>query len=1317
MFEEFVDTIESLRRRLEQRILLRAIGWSLTCLLLTAGLWALSDYFFRWQERGMRLLGTGIVLAVVVFCWVRFLWPALRMRIPGIALAAWLEHSQQRPHGSLAAAWEFLAHTADDQRLGSPGFKQLAVTQGLAGWEPPPWPVVASASPGLLPVVLAGAIVGSVLLAGLFYPVVLGTALLRLLNPFADVSFPQRTHLVVLDYPERLSRGGTFSLVVGEEQENLPRDAWIAIRGDEAGPNDDLVRPLQLTGDHLVYRQENVRESFEFRVFGGDDRGQPWRRVEVVDPPQVRELRIELTPPTYTGWPKEEARDAIHAIAGTQVALYGRANRPLRKVKVLREPGGAGEAEILSDGVSFRFPPAAPTAKTPGDSGWILDQSGHYALLLDAADGTFSVNEPRWEIRVFPDHPPTGVLEAGQRLLTMTPQGKFPLRLVAKDDLLLRRVELLWAERDVPETAPAATPIYQAPSNPQPRGKMSEHGSSAHTVEQDWLFQLPAEMRGRRSRLRLVLRAEDYKGQVSDSSPVECDVVTPEEFEQRLAAEQERLIDELAEVQRTFQNLHVEWQKLAAEMADKKNLSRPLAHQLFSLELSQRQIFRRVSDGQNGLVERVQDLVQTAGNNGLVDAKVRQLEKLRAALLDGYQTHALVAETDLSAITAWARGLVERAASEAAEFSIASDWSAIQRQFRSVTQHQQAFLEVLTSVLNDAGGIRLLNRLRRQLEEVLAQQQTLIVQTMRFGRQTLGRSLQELTAEEQQALARVSKDQAELGRKVEEILAEVQRQIDRSRDGAQTSPSMGSGLSSPPALVAASSPNFQAASDNQGGDAINEGQPDQTDTTEGLAQDATTISETGQPATSDRAGQPAALADGTANSPSPSNVVVFRKVLDRATEGRLTALMREAASTVQENRLGEAVAIQQSCETLIKELLSLLSGEVSTLNPEEAKKLEEVERLLTELSDLQSHLVEQLKQGTADPASVNKTLQDFSQRQREAEALAQSLAKQLDQARQPQVRDLIEGARSAMEAARSAADQGQVNESMQQAAAARDLLNQSLLAWQAEQKLREFQRTAERLQQLAESMVQLAAEQQDIIRRTQALDLERKRRPQVETEPAWRSAVQKLAVRQQSLNRDLTEAIRRFQEGVVFAALLDRLQQTAQQAADRLSNLQTDEQTQQLERNALRMLQVLASIVQMETSPPEENAAAQSGDQTSEQPQASPQQVFLAAQLRVLRGFQAAINDRTRQLEQDKDRPDLDRELAQLSRDQSLVLDLLLQLREELARTPPLGEEPVATPQEQGTLPPAPERPPQPGSIQDLLVPPQPPPSGEERKP
>ena len=1276
MIPEFARQVETIARRLRRRLMLRALSWIMLAMVSVSFSLGGLDYFLRFHERGLRFLATGTLIATMLWCFFRIARPVLAISIDKVALAHWLEKFQQGTSVSLAAAYDLLCLPQDDVRWGSRELRHMAIEEAERHWKVPHWQEVQTRSIGLWPGYLAACLLIVIIAFVLTYPVVAGTAIIRLLNPWSNLAYPQKTHLVVTYYPERLSRGDAFVLRVGEESGQLPSDVRVLVRHLDGETHTTTSQPMKKVGHQFLFRQENVRTTFEFQVIGGDDRSQPWRHVEVVDPPVVRAIQVKLYPPSYTGWPPEDTQGVIRALCGSEARLFGQANRALKRVLVDCGEQGNFEAEVLPDRYSFRFPKGGQSQ--PQQERWIIQHSGYYRIRLEGLDGTFSVNEPRWEICAIEDSLPIVVLESRQRLLQITHTGKFPLRIAARDDVAINNVLLICVDTDGNFLA-QPIPIFKGPQFPRFSVPMSELETHSDSMENDYLFQLPSRAGKIGDTIRLSARVEDYKGQMSESQPLEIRVVSLDELNDRLTAEEEKLFDQLAELYEFSRNIHRDWDQLSTSLRAEKRLSRAQANQLLTLDTMQRQAFRRVVDPNSGILPTLKDLASTAENNGMNREKVERLRTLHGQLETHWKQHGIPAESHLGLIANWARNLVERLSSDEQKIAIEKEWNDVAHSADELSSHQLAWETFLESLLQNVSGVQLANSLRRKLERILEQQMEIARQSRELGQQTLGRALQQLTATALNDLRQISRNQRQLATTVEELIGQTLEELERGEHPHS--------FDSSPQQREISSGQSQRDLPTPSNDAgVGEGQAGGEDS------------------------------GGRTDAAARTKSHLIKLVIDRINTEGLSALMRQASTAIEQNRLSEAVTLQEQCEAILRDLIKLLQGKERRSEPA-PQALARFERELRTLVRNQ----EKANQDFADryqTGKIDEAFAEFVQQESQIREKTEKLLDDVSSVTQADWRAYLEQALQAIQAAQAGAQQKSAAATSQNAERAQSLMEQALDRLQQEQRSYQQQRAVERWRSVLEQIHELTGIQRDLLRRTQSLDIERQKSASVKNSQSWKDSVLAVRQSQDTVGQRISQMVNDLQDAPVISSVLAQIQEFSSKATQYLSAFECGKATQAAQQAVLRDLQNVSAAIQGESQSSPQVPADQTGDTGNGGEQATqPEQIFLAAQVKLLRDLQERINRRTENLEQSRtrigtDQASLDKEYHELSREQAMVLELVVKLHDHLVQSAMQEKSEPGGPQSQpmdATSPhdkqPSSQRPWQPGSVDDLFSP------------
>lgn len=252
----------------------------------------------------------------------------------------------------------------------------------------------------LMPVAYGGLLV--LLLIALFNPALLSNATQRIVAPRAVAAVSHRANIH--------ASPGNITVLAGSDVTVKGLDLGRTVSDVSISFNlaEDFWKTEPTTGvagegafDRYEYTFKDLRHTVSY-YFQADDYKSDTYTITVVHEPLLTDLRIELTPPSYTGAAPtilEDNGGNVQALEGTAVKITGRSNNPLAAawVKFGKEDERAIDHE--GDTVSFTF-----TAL----------KDGHYSVLLEDSLG-FRTRDPlAYSIEVFQDNPPTvDLLEPG----------------------------------------------------------------------------------------------------------------------------------------------------------------------------------------------------------------------------------------------------------------------------------------------------------------------------------------------------------------------------------------------------------------------------------------------------------------------------------------------------------------------------------------------------------------------------------------------------------------------------------------------------------------------------------------------------------------------------------------------------------------------------------------------------------------------------------------------------------------------------------------------------------------------------------------
>lgn len=286
----------------------------------------------------------------------------------------------------------------------------------------------------LLPIALAGLVV--LMGIALFKPSIVTEAGRRVFSPEEVAALPHRPNIYAQPGDVTVLAGTHVTvsgLDLGRTETpvqiafNLSNDFWKS----EATTRTPGVASADAAFDRYDYTFRDIRNTTSYRFEVGDYRS-PTYTITVVHEPILTDVRVTLTPPSYTNGPEttlDQSAGNIQALEGTRVRVEARSNNTLRGAWVqfndkVREP-----VQFAGRDLSFNFAALA---------------DGRYKVLLEDSLG-FSTRDPlTYTVEVFQDRAPTvDVLEPGED--TAMPRAQtIDIGFVAADDYGLARASLYW---------------------------------------------------------------------------------------------------------------------------------------------------------------------------------------------------------------------------------------------------------------------------------------------------------------------------------------------------------------------------------------------------------------------------------------------------------------------------------------------------------------------------------------------------------------------------------------------------------------------------------------------------------------------------------------------------------------------------------------------------------------------------------------------------------------------------------------------------------------------------------------------------------
>ncbi len=772
-------------RRLS-RVLVALYGVGLTVILAVAAAFALGllDYLLRFEDIGVRFLSSLAIVAIVVWTVFRFAKRALWYRPTDLRIAQQLEQRFPQLNNGLSSSIEFLQQPEDSPKAGSADLRRAVVARTVADIESLDFvPCLNFVRPIFVTVT---AIVVCLVVGVICCLDVNSSALAarRLAMPWADQPWPRRNVLEFTMGPKQIATGADFDVALIDGNGRLPRTVEIHFWYEGDDRSEIKTKEMKFADGRMVHREENVRRSFRYRASGGDDDTMEWIPLEVIEPPQVESLEVQLHPPAYTGWPVETSGENVHAIEGTLLAATGRLTKPAVALALQtdgHETPTAVPVELSEDGLTFRL-------SYDSEPAWTVQQSGTYWFEATDPDGLRSSGDRRWNIRAVEDMPPTVSLEKPGSNTFVTSDAVVPISAFVKDDLAIHAIVLRFTCND--STKPdqeGAEETVEAYRGPDSAPRVAESGlrsegerGESREFEHSWdLSTLQGLEPGQW--IEFTIAASDYKPQESQSVPRRLTIISVDELEDRIAARQSYILGQLAEVLRVQRDTRSQTKSLEIGLEVTKRLDKKDVSQLESAELNQRQVGRMLSDPKDGVQTQIEALLHELASNRVDNPEVhRRMTELLEAVELISRDHVPLIQRELTGARKVARAQLDSAEDPDAPSGDEAD-DALASSLSRAGSSQDQVITILERLLGELTEWDSYRRFAREISRIRQNEGEILQETEQARLDTLGKELRDLDSQERANLKRLTERQTELARRFDKI----QSRMDKMRVGLQ----------------------------------------------------------------------------------------------------------------------------------------------------------------------------------------------------------------------------------------------------------------------------------------------------------------------------------------------------------------------------------------------------------------------------------------------------------------------------------------------------------------------------------------------------
>ena len=451
------------------------------------------------------------------------------------------------------------------------------------------------------------AIPAAVLLALLaFYPSFLVQGTERIWHYKRAYSPPAPFQFLIKNAKLTAFRGENFTLDVGVAGAALPADVSITFNDDER-----RLSKVAGRGDEFRYTFEQPQGNVTFQLKGAGF-ASPEYQLTVLERPNLRDFKVNITYPPYTGKPAETIENGGN----------------------LTVPEGSTVrwefATAATDELALMFQNPDETLAARGDNGTFtatrrIMRSQPYLLRLKNP-ASLNRDPISYQLTAVPDLPPSLTLEAFSDTVT---RRFLALGGTVRDDYGLTRLELHYALRRAgqgPNSAPSrrgATPLDL------PR---ESAGTYAHTWNLGPLNLQPGD------RLEYYVEAWDNDGvhgaKATRTRPAEFRLPSRRELRQEMQAQAQSVASQMSQAAKQSEKLERELAKTQDKLKTKRDLSFQDRKQLENMLDQKNQLNQQMEQMQKLFEQLQQKQDQASPKSEELAKKAEELKKLMNDLLD-----------------------------------------------------------------------------------------------------------------------------------------------------------------------------------------------------------------------------------------------------------------------------------------------------------------------------------------------------------------------------------------------------------------------------------------------------------------------------------------------------------------------------------------------------------------------------------------------------------------------------------------------------------------------------------------------------------
>ncbi|NOY43065.1 MAG: hypothetical protein GXP26_14675 [Planctomycetes bacterium] len=614
MPQDVSKQIDALRRRLQTRHIFIATCWLVAAVLASALLLASLDWLLNIGDVTGRIVCTLALVCLALLAGRRWLAEVWQRRFTSVSVAQRIERRHPELRDIVTSALYFNQQSPSDLSAGSESLRRAVVLRAGTSVGGIKWRQLVS--PQTFRQAMAIATTTLLFVAGMMWqtPLMVNTAVTRLLNPFSSVEWPRENDLQFANPPSILAAGDDLVLELRDTRGSLPTSIVLHSRTKHNGRWVAETQKFATAENSQELRLTNIQESLEFRVTGGDHTTMRWHPLKVVAPPRVQTVQVTVRPPEYTRLPARRFEAGESLLAGSRLQVEGKIDRKATSV-VLRGENGLTIPTVLDDGgLTFRTPP----------DDWRIESSRVVSFEITTAEGLKFRSRRQLTLEVLPDQSPRVAFVEPTGKLSVSPTAIVPVVVTAQDDLAVRDVQLVYRRTDRLQKNNQRLTIYKGPEI-----AMSPPAGRQQRAEHRWHLETLGLKVG--AVLEVHAQASDYRPATGKTdTPLRLQIVSVEELLHEIANQETDIIEILQRLQQQQKELRTRtanWE--TQENWDGQRRKKAISHLLSK----QRQLVDALANDRGGVIQQIEAILADFDRNALHRPESKQRLKSLHQLL------------------------------------------------------------------------------------------------------------------------------------------------------------------------------------------------------------------------------------------------------------------------------------------------------------------------------------------------------------------------------------------------------------------------------------------------------------------------------------------------------------------------------------------------------------------------------------------------------------------------------------------------------------------------------------------------------------